>query len=38
LTTLGIMRKRKIGRDNYYLNGELVALLSNVQALGRSAS
>jgi Fic family protein len=37
LTTLGIMRKRKIGRDNYYLNGELVALLSNVQALGREA-
>ncbi|MBL8572691.1 MAG: Fic family protein [Hyphomicrobiaceae bacterium] len=33
LTDLGLMTKQRIGRENYYINVELVALLGNVQAL-----
>ena len=33
LVRIGVMRKLRVGRDNYYLNEGLVGLLSNVQAL-----
>jgi Fic family protein len=33
LTRIGLMRKLKIGRDNYYMNSALLDLLGNVQSV-----
>lgn len=33
LTALGLMRKLRVGRDNYFINAGLVDLLGNVQSL-----
>ncbi|MGE4349561.1 MAG: hypothetical protein AB7D28_07330 [Candidatus Berkiella sp.] len=33
LSGIGLMEKIKLGRDNYYINHELMKLISNVQDL-----
>ena len=33
LTRIGVMEKLRLGRDNYYVNHELVDLLGNVQEI-----